>query len=231
MSWKQNLARFRDSYFRIFFFFGIYLVSQRSKHILCIQLFTFQDRSFDPWRFPLRRRIVLSWSIVRCSWLAHSLKVSLEATRKSSIIQVLQALQRMPALINLLLKDSIPIDAEGPFTYAVIDLPCLRVLNTSSSIGAVTRTAVLPVHHISFPRSATLNLTCKESLFRSTFQAFFVLATRFLWTLVIQSFSLRVSYYHNTHNLEFYLWGAGQLPSLRTASQFPKFLSLKMSWM
>ena len=109
----------------------------------------------------------------------------------------------MPALINLL-KDSTPIDAEGPFTYAVIDLPCLRrVLNISSGIGAVT--ALLPVHHISFPRSATLNLTCKEtSLSRSTFQAFFVLATRFLWTMVIRSFSLRVSYKHNTHNLKFY---------------------------
>ena len=71
----------------------------------------------------------------------------------------------MPALTNLPLKDSIPIDAEGPFTYAVVDIPCLRVLNTSSSsgIGAVTRTAVLPVRHITFPRSAILNLTCKEN--------------------------------------------------------------------
>ena len=70
----------------------------------------------------------------------------------------------MPALTNLHLKDSIPNDAENlRCSSRVVDLPCLRVLNISSGIGAVTRTAVLPVRHITFPRSAILNLTCKEN--------------------------------------------------------------------
>ena len=111
-----------------------------------------------------------------------TLQDSLKAN--SSIIQVLQALQRMPALTNLHLIDSIPNDAEGSFTYAVVDLPCLRVLNISSGVGAVT--AVL--RHITFPRSAILNVTCKgkQSIKINFSSFFFVLATKFLSTLVVQ---------------------------------------------
>ena len=61
---------------------------------------------------------------------------------KSSIIQVLQAFQQIPALTDLHLKDLIPDNSEGPFTYAVIDLPCLRVLDILFGVGALPSASV-----------------------------------------------------------------------------------------
>ena len=156
-----------------------------------------------------------------------TLQVSLKAN--SSIIQVLKALQRMPALTNLHLKDSIPDDAEGPFTYAVVDLPCLRVLDISSDVGAVT--AVL--RHITFPRSAILNLTCNgNQSIEIDFSSFFsALATRFLSTLVIRSLSVRNSYSHNTHNLKFYLWTTAPIQDcFPTLQLFESQLQLVLKW-
>ena len=128
----------------------------------------------------------------------------------SSINQFLHALQRMPALTDLRLKDySIPDDSESPSTYPVVDLPCLRVLNILSGVDALT--AVL--RHITFPHSAVLNLTCKEK--QSTqidFSNFLsVLATKFLSSLVFRSLSLQVldsfqSSQTRTYGLEFCLW-------------------------
>jgi hypothetical protein len=124
---------------------------------------------------------------------------------KSLIIQVLHALRRMPALTHLDLNDSIPDDLKGLFTYAVIDLPCLRELTISSGVGALTDF----IGHISFPHSAILNLTCKEN--QSTeidFSKFLsILTTKFLSTLVIQS--LRVGFPDDIiepEGLEFDLW-------------------------
>jgi hypothetical protein len=127
------------------------------------------------------------------------------------------------------LKDSIPDDSEGPFTYAVVDLPCLRVLNISSGVGALT--AVL--RHITFPHSAILNLTCKEN--QSTqidFSNFFsVLATKFLSTLVIRSLSLRVSDDDETHGLEFYLWTTAPIQDCFPFSQISQSqLQLVLTW-
>jgi F-box-like len=122
----------------------------------------------------------------------------------SSITQFLHALQRMPALTDLHLKDSIPDGPESLSTYPVVDLPCLRVLNISSSVGSLT--AVL--RHIDFPHSAILNLTCKEN--QSTqinFSNFLsVLSTKFLSSLVIRSLSLQSSDVTQTPGLEFCLW-------------------------
>ena len=64
--------------------------------------------------------------------LQHSLKAN------SSITQFLHALQRMPALTELRLRNSIPDDSGDPSTYPVVDLPCLRVLRISSGVAALT---------------------------------------------------------------------------------------------
>ena len=94
-----------------------------------------------------------------------------DSLKENSIIQVLHALQRMPALIDLRLKDSIPDDSEDSSTYPVVDLLCLRVLDISSGVGAMTTV----LRNITFPTSAILNLTCnKTSLSESTFQTFFM---------------------------------------------------------
>jgi hypothetical protein len=147
-------------------------------------------------------------------------RLNLQNTLKanSSIIQVLQALQRMPALTNLLLADSIPHDLKGLFTYAVVDLPCLRVLNISSGVGALT--AVL--RHITFPRSAILNLTCKgNQSIQIDFSSFFsVLVTKFLSTLVIECLTLRAPY---RDGIEFYLWALGNRTYSGLLPIFPNF--------
>jgi hypothetical protein len=130
-----------------------------------------------------------------------TLEDSLQAN--SSIIQVLHALQRMPALTDLHLTDSIPDDSDGLSTYPVVDLPYLRKLRISSGVGALTTV----LRHITFPHSAILNLTCKEN--QSTqidFSNFLsVLATKFLSSLVIRSLNLHVSD-DIQNSLEFYLW-------------------------
>ena len=145
----------------------------------------------------------------------------------SSIIQVLHALQRMPALTDLHLKDSIPDDSKGLSTSPVVDLPCLRVLNISSGVGPLT--AVL--HHITFPHSAILNLTCKEKQSaQMDFSDFFsVLSAKFLSSLVIRSLSLRVPDGAYSSGLEFYLWTTSFMdcfPYTTSQSQ----LQLVLSW-
>ena len=145
----------------------------------------------------------ISWDSQLLTGLTRlTLETSLKAN--SSIIQFLHALQRMPALTDLRLNDSIPNDSEGASTYPVVDLPCLRVLHISSGVGALT--AVL--RHITFSHSAILNLVCKEN--QSTqidFSNFLsVLATKFLSSLVIRSLGLQILNDIQTHGLQFYLW-------------------------
>ena len=150
----------------------------------------------------------------------------------SSINQFLHALQRMPALTDLRLKDySIPDDSESPSTYPVVDLPCLRVLNILSGVDALT--AVL--RHITFPHSAVLNLTCKEK--QSTqidFSNFLsVLATKFLSSLVFRSLSLQVldsfqSSQTRTYGLEFCLWTTATIPDHFPSTQSQ--LRLVLAW-
>ena len=137
-------------------------------------------------------------------------RLTLEDSLKtnSSIIEVFHALQRMPALTDLRLKDSIPDNSEGPSTYPVVDLPYLRVLNISSGVGPMT--AVL--RHINFPPSAILNLTCNEKQSAQIdFSKFLsVLATKVLSTLVIRRLRLKaLSDYDSGSGLDglkFYLW-------------------------
>ena len=129
-----------------------------------------------------------------------ALEVSLNSN--SSIIQVLHALQRMPALTDLHLKDSIPDDSEGLSISPVFDLPCLRVLNISSGVGPLTAVQ----HHITFPHSAILNLTCKENHSAQVdFSNFFLPSAKFLSSLVIRSLNLRVPDEIYPTGLEFYL--------------------------
>jgi hypothetical protein len=136
----------------------------------------------------------------------------------SSIIQVLHALQRMPALTDLRLHDSIPDDSEGPSTYPVVDLPCLRVLHISSGVGALTTV----LRHITIPPSAIKNLTCREK--QSTqidFTNFLsVLATKFLSSLVIRSLDLQVI---DDTGLEFNFWTTASRSQLQ-------LLQLVLTW-
>ena len=154
-----------------------------------------------------------------CLRLHDSLKAN------SSIVQVLHALQRMPALTDLYLVDSIPDDSEGLSTQVVVDLPCLRVLDISSEVGALT--AVL--RHITFPSSATLNLTCTES--QSTqidFSNFLsVLAMKFLSTLVIRGLSLHVPLTNLTHN---HLEHLSTIALISTSQMSQSQLQLVMKW-
>ena len=130
------------------------------------------------------------------------LRLEVEDSSKlnSSMNQFLHALQRMPALTELRLKDSIPDDSEGHSTYPDIDLSCLRVLDISSGVGALT----VVLHHIAIPHSAILKLTCKEK--QSTqidFSDFLsVLATKFLSSLVFRSLALQLL----DCRLKFFLW-------------------------
>jgi hypothetical protein len=135
----------------------------------------------------------------------------------------------MPALTELRLKGSIPDDSEGPSTYPVVDLPCLRVLNISSGVGALT----VVLRHITFPHSAILNLTCDEK--KSTqidFSNFLsVLATNFLSSLVFRSLSLRVldgAQRFQTHRLKFYLWTTATIQDCFPTS--PPQLQLLLTW-
>ena len=155
-----------------------------------------------------------------CLKLQDSLKAN------SSIVQVLHALQRMPALTELYLGDSIPDDSEGLSTYSDIDLPCLRILDISSGVSALT--AVL--RHITFPCYASLNLICRidQSTHISNFLS--VLATKFLLTLVIRRLSLQVPN-TITHDLKFYLWTTALIEDCFPASQMSQSqLQLVLEW-
>jgi F-box-like len=165
-------------------------------HTLCIRMFSrtafsiHEDFLYDTERLQRVELIncKISWDSRLLTGLTRlTLKNSLKAN-SSTIIQVLHALRRMPALTHLDLNDSIPGGLEGPSTYAVVDLPCLRVLNILSDVGALTAF----LRHISFPHSTILDLTCLEDYFTEfDFTKFLsVLATKSLSTLVIRSLRL-----------------------------------------
>ena len=156
----------------------------------------------------------------------------------SSINQFLHALQRMPALTELHLKDSIPDDSEA--TYPVVGLPCLRILSISSGVGALT--AVL--RHITFPHTSSavssyLTQACKEnqstqinlSLFLSVF------ATKLLSSLVFRSLCSQLLEGTQTQGLEFYLWTIAidrdYFPLILSSSSLiplPQLLLLVLTW-
>ena len=147
---------------------------------------------------------------------------------RSSINQFFHALQRMPALSDLHLKNSIPDDSEVPSTYPVVDLPCLRVLSISSGVDVLT--AVL--RHISFPHSAILDLTCRENqstqIDFSNFLSFFT--TKFLSSLVIPSLSLEAIPFRRNYSdaLKFCLWTTAIIHDDFPTSQ-PQ-LTLALTW-
>ena len=147
----------------------------------------------------------------------------------SSIIQVLHALQRMPALTELRLIYSIPEGSGGASTYPVVDLPFLRILHISSAIGPLTTV----LHHISFPHSAILNITCRvESTQEVDFSKFLsVLATNFLSSLVIRS--LRVGLkdaISRRSGLEFYIWTTAFIPDCFPHPSSQSQLQLSLIW-
>ena len=181
-------------------------------HTLCI------DQGIDDFSFPedflynteRLQRVELSYC--KISWETQLLtgltRLNLERSLKenSSIIQVLHALQRMPALTELRLIDSIPAESGGASIYPVVDLPCLRILHIVSFIGPLTTF----LRHITFPHSAILNLTCgiwSSQINQIDFSNFLsVLTTKFLSSLVIRS--LQVSLQHvsdGLHGLKFNL--------------------------
>ena len=148
---------------------------------------------------------------------------------KSSINQFLHALQRMPALTELRLKDSIPDDPEGLSTYPVVDLPCLRLLSISSRVGSLTTV----LHHITFPHSAILCLACKENQsVQINFSNFLsVLATKFLSSLVFRSLSLVGFCNAETHGLEFALWTTATIRDYLSFSENSQSqLHLVLTW-
>ena len=184
-------------------------------HTLCLELLfgtTFsidEDFLYDTERLQHVELIdcEISWDSQLLTGLTRlSLENSLKAN--TSIIQVLDALRRMPALSHLHLHDSIPDDSEGSSTYAVVNLPYLRELNISSGVGALTPF----LRHISFPHSTILGLICKGNHSPETvFSEFLsVLATRFLSSLVIRSlkvgFPIDIIEPCYPDGLEFYLW-------------------------
>ena len=191
-------------------------------HTLCIRLFSGaagfsidEDFLYDTERLRSVELIncKISWdSRLLTGLTCLTLKDSLKAN--SSIIQLLNAFRRMPALSYLLLDDSIPDDSGGPSTYDVVDFPFLQELNISSGVGALTTF----LRHISFPHSTILDLICKEnqSSTEIDFSKFLpILASKFLSSLVIRS--LRVGYpddIDEPEGLEFYLWTTALIPSL-----------------
>jgi hypothetical protein len=205
-------------------------------HTLCIRSFSssafsiHEDFLYDTDRLQYVKLLncKISWDSRLLTGLTRlTLHVSLKAN--SSIIQVLQALQRMPALTYLHLEDSIPDDAESPFTYTVVDLSCLRVLSLSSGVGAVT--AVL--RHITFPRSAILNLCCEgNQSCQIDFSSFFsFLATKFLSTFIIRSLSLRAADYDESHGIEFCLWTTAPIQDCFLCSHISQSqLQLVLKW-
>ena len=187
-------------------------------HTLCIgSSLSFHDRSagtafsiHEDFLYDTERLQRVELFDCKISWDSRLLtgltRLTLEGSLKanSSIIQFLHALQRMPVLTDLCLKDSNPDDSEGPSTYPVVDLPCLRVLRISSDVGALTTV----LRHITIPHSAISNLTCRDN--QSTqidFSNFLsVLATKFLSSLVIRSLSLKYLDGNPAQGLEFYFW-------------------------
>jgi hypothetical protein len=151
---------------------------------------------------------------------------SLKDKANSSIIPFLHALQRMPALTNLDLEDSISHDSGVLSTYPAVDLPCLRVLRISAGVGALTTA----LRQITFPSTAVLKLTCKEASTQIDFSNFLsVLATKFLSSLVIRSLSLHTIDTVLQNGLKFLLWTTaaiqGFLPSSLSAQ-----LDLVLTW-
>ena len=206
-------------------------------HTLCIDgVSIHEDFLYDTERL---QRVELSYC-TKISWDSRlltgltylTLERCLNPNSESSIIQVLYALQRMPALTELRLIYSIPDESGGASTYPVVELTCLQILHISSAIGPLTTV----LHHISFPHSAILNLTCEgESTQEIDFSKFLsVLATNFLSSLVIRS--LQVGLIDTTYTrsgLEFYIWTTAFIPdcfphptSLSSQSQ----LQLSLTW-
>ena len=151
---------------------------------------------------------------------------SLQDDTTSSIIQFLHALQRMPALTNLDLEDSIPHDTGGLSTYPTVNLPCLRVLRISSGVGALTSA----LRHITFPSSAVLNVTCKETQsIQIDFSNFFsVLAAKFLSFLVIRRLNLQN--FNGGIGLKFLVWTTAINQDVSPPSLTPAQLELVLTW-
>ena len=151
----------------------------------------------------------ISWDSRLLTVLTHlTLHRSLKDNASSSIIQFMHALQRMPALINLDIQQSIPHDAGGLSTYLTVDLPCLRELRILSDVDALT----IALSHISFPHSAVLDLTCEATQHTQIdFSNFLsVLARKFLSFLVIRSLSLEVANLASQNSLRFELTANAQ---------------------
>ncbi|KAF8806752.1 hypothetical protein BYT27DRAFT_7190405 [Phlegmacium glaucopus] len=156
---------------------------------------------------------------------------SLKDHSSSSILQFLHALQRMPALTDLDLEDSIPHDSGELSTYPVADLPCLRVLRMSLGVGPMTAA----LRHITFPSEAELTLICKETQSdQFDFSPFLsVLAAKFLPSLVIRSLSLQNLDATATHNgLRFKVWSTTTIHDFFRYSHRPgpPRLELVLTW-
>jgi hypothetical protein len=149
---------------------------------------------------------------------------SLQDDTTSSIIQFLHALQRMPALTNLDLEDSIPHDTGGLSSYPTVNLPCLRVLRIWSGVGALTST----LRHITFPNSVVLNIICKETRSNQVdFSNFFsVLAAKFLSFLVIRRLNLQ----NFNGGIIFLVWTTAIIQDVSPPSLTPAQLELVLTW-
>ena len=148
-------------------------------------------------------------------------------TSSDSIISFLHALQRMPALTDLDLENSIPYDSGGLSNYPAVDLPCLRLLRISSGVNALTTA----LRHINFPNNAVLNLTCKATQFTQiNFSKFlFVLAEKFLSFLVIRNLSVQVAGVAQ-NGLKFLAWTSATPQDCSFDSLVPDQFELVLSW-
>jgi F-box-like len=169
-------------------------------HTLCIVLPRFRSfrRAFsihEDFLYNTERLQRVELSDCKISWdsplLTGLTRLTLEDSLNadSSFIQVLHALQRMPALTELRLIYSIPDGSGGASTYPVVDLPSLRILHIRSYVSSLTTF----LRHITFPHSAILDLTClvkptQESFIQIDLPNFLsVLDANFLSSLVIRS--------------------------------------------
>jgi F-box-like len=153
---------------------------------------------------------------------------SLETNSSESIIQILYALQRMPALTDLRLINSIPDESEGPSTYPVVNLPCLRNVCISSDVGALTTV----LRHITIPHSAILDLECRDKQHTQIdFSNFLsVLAKKFLSSLVIRNLGLLILEDYDTNGLRFTLSTTAINQDCFPSSPISSHVELFLTW-
>ena len=149
-------------------------------------------------------RCSISWESRLLSGLTHLTLEKIAPPYDDSLLHLLHALQRMPALIELHIKNSLPDSSEDQSTFPNVDLLCLRVLHVSFTYTQLT----IFLRQITFPHSAMLNLSCGDEEFHQTLFSDFiaVLDTKFLSSLAIRRLTAIERLLDEDLYIEFYFW-------------------------